>query len=104
MGGPNGGDGGKGGDIWLVADHNVSSLLAFRDHPHRRAGNGVHGQGKGQARPTRKGEINPVPGGPPRPGPLPGGALPEPWKPGGPWAGAGGWRRWPGNAKFLSNK
>ena len=34
---PNGGDGGKGGDVWLVADHNVASLLAFRDHPHRRA-------------------------------------------------------------------
>ena len=37
FGGPNGGDGGNGGNIWLVADHNVSSLLAFRDHPHRRA-------------------------------------------------------------------
>ena len=46
FGGPNGGDGGKGGDVWLVADHNVASLLAFRDHPHRRAGNGVHGKGK----------------------------------------------------------
>ena len=46
MGGPNGGDGGKGGDVWLVADHNVASLLAYRDHPHRRATNGVHGKGK----------------------------------------------------------
>ena len=46
MGGPNGGDGGKGGDVWLVADRNVASLLAFRDHPHRRAANGVHGKGK----------------------------------------------------------
>ena len=45
-GGPDGGDGGKGGDVWLVADRNVASLLAFRDHPHRRAPNGVHGQGK----------------------------------------------------------
>ncbi|MGA0789744.1 MAG: GTPase ObgE, partial [Ilumatobacteraceae bacterium] len=45
-GGPNGGDGGNGGDVWLVADHNVASLLAFRDHPHRRASNGVHGKGK----------------------------------------------------------
>ncbi len=44
-GGPNGGDGGRGGDVWLVADHNVASLLAFRDHPHRRAGNGSHGSG-----------------------------------------------------------
>ena len=45
-GGPNGGDGGKGGDVWLVADHNIASLLAFRDHPHRRATNGLHGKGK----------------------------------------------------------
>jgi GTP-binding protein len=45
-GGPDGGDGGAGGDIWLVADRNVASLLAFRDHPHRRAQAGVHGQGK----------------------------------------------------------
>jgi GTPase len=45
-GGPDGGDGGKGGDVWLVADRNVASLLAFRDHPHRIAGSGTHGQGK----------------------------------------------------------
>ena len=45
-GGPDGGDGGKGGDVWLIADHNVASLLAFRDHPHRRADNGKHGSGQ----------------------------------------------------------
>ncbi len=44
-GGPDGGDGGHGGDVWLVADRNVASLLAFRDHPHRRAASGKHGQG-----------------------------------------------------------
>ncbi len=44
-GGPDGGDGGDGGDVWLVADRNVASLIAFRDHPHRRAKNGAHGQG-----------------------------------------------------------
>ena len=48
FGGPNGGDGGKGGDVWLVASRNVASLLAFRDHPHRRATDGVHGSGKDQ--------------------------------------------------------
>jgi GTP-binding protein len=45
-GGPDGGDGGSGGDVWLVADRNVASLLAFRDHPHRKAESGTHGQGK----------------------------------------------------------
>src|SRR5690606_7635656 len=45
-GGPDGGDGGDGGSVWLVADRNVASLLAFRDHPHRRAPSGAHGSGK----------------------------------------------------------
>ncbi|MEA2703849.1 MAG: GTPase [Actinomycetota bacterium] len=45
-GGPDGGDGGKGGDVWIVADHQVASLLAFRDHPHRRANSGTHGAGR----------------------------------------------------------
>jgi len=45
-GGPNGGDGGDGGAVWLVADHNLASLVAFRDHPHRRGEDGVSGKGK----------------------------------------------------------
>ncbi|HKN40631.1 MAG TPA: GTPase ObgE [Acidimicrobiia bacterium] len=45
-GGPDGGDGGKGGDVWLAADRNIASLIAFRDHPHRRAASGAHGSGK----------------------------------------------------------
>ena len=44
-GGPSGGDGGRGGHVWLVADRNIASLLAFRDHPHRRASSGKHGSG-----------------------------------------------------------
>ncbi len=46
MGGPDGGDGAPGGDVILVVDHNVSSLIAFKDHPHRAAGSGSHGKGK----------------------------------------------------------
>jgi len=46
FGGPNGGDGGDGGAVWLIADHNVASLVAFRDHPHRRGEDGVSGMGK----------------------------------------------------------
>jgi GTPase len=45
-GGPDGGDGGRGGDVWLRAEANVASLLGFRDQPFRRATDGVHGQGK----------------------------------------------------------
>src|SRR5262249_12708677 len=45
MGGADGGAGGWGGDVHLQADRNVASLLAFRDHPHRRAESGKHGSG-----------------------------------------------------------
>ncbi len=44
-GGPDGGDGGHGGDVWLTATVNESSLLGFHDHPFRRATDGVHGSG-----------------------------------------------------------
>src|SRR5215831_1263835 len=44
-GGPDGGDGGSGGDLYVQADRNVASLLAYRDHPHRRAESGTHGSG-----------------------------------------------------------
>lgn len=45
-GGPDGGNGGDGGDVVLRADRNTASLLAFRDYPHRRAASGTHGSGK----------------------------------------------------------
>lgn len=45
-GGPDGGNGGAGGDVVLVADRNIASLLGFRDHPFRRADDGTHGRGK----------------------------------------------------------
>src|SRR5579875_1856405 len=44
-GGPDGGDGGAGGDVYLEASSAIASLLAFKDHPHRRATNGGHGGG-----------------------------------------------------------
>jgi GTPase len=40
-----GGSGGPGGDVILRADESVATLLAYRRHPHHRAGNGTHGQG-----------------------------------------------------------
>ncbi len=45
-GGPNGGDGGKGGDVWLVATHDKSSLLDFKYQPRYEADRGQHGMGK----------------------------------------------------------
>jgi GTP-binding protein len=44
-GGPDGGDGGRGGDVVLVADPGVGTLVEYHFHPHQRAGRGGHGQG-----------------------------------------------------------
>jgi GTPase len=62
-GGPEGGDGGKGGDVIIRADRNVASLLAFRDHPHRRAASGSHGSGKRRHGAAGDDLIVPVPEG-----------------------------------------
>ena len=102
-GGPNGGDGGSGGDVWLVADHNVASLLSFRDHPHRRAGNGVHGKGKDlHGRRGESMEIK-VPEGTVVRDMYSGELLAELVRHGDRWLGAAGGRGGRGNARFLSN-
>jgi GTP-binding protein len=44
-GGPNGGDGGKGGDIIVEADDKIGTLIDLYNHPHQRAKNGESGQG-----------------------------------------------------------
>jgi len=104
MGGPNGGDGGKGGDVWLVADRNVASLLAFRDHPHRRAGNGVHGKGKDlHGRRGEDMEIH-VPEGTVARDMYTGEILADLVNHGDRWLAATGGRGGRGNAKFLNNK
>jgi GTP-binding protein len=104
MGGPNGGDGGKGGDVWLVADRNVASLLAFRDHPHRRVGNGVHGKGKDlHGRRGEDMEIH-VPEGTVARDMYSGEILADLVNHGDRWLAATGGRGGRGNAKFLNNK
>ncbi len=103
LGGPNGGDGGKGGDIWIIANHNVASLVAFKDYPHRRAGNGTHGQGKDMH--GRRGEdleIQ-VPEGTVVRDLYTGEVLADLVHHGDRWMAVAGGRGGRGNARFLSN-
>ncbi|MGH9166186.1 MAG: Obg family GTPase CgtA, partial [Acidimicrobiales bacterium] len=102
-GGPDGGDGGNGGDVWLVADTNVASLLGFRDHPHRRATDGVHGQGHGRHGAAGRDTVAKVPPGTAvrdRDGTL----LADLVNPGDRWMAGRGGRGGQGNARFLSNR
>lgn len=103
MGGPDGGDGGDGGNVWFLADRNTASLIAFRDHPHRRATSGTHGSGK--KRHGHRGEDLEVR--------VPvgtqvlaqdGAALADLTHAGDRWLAAEGGRGGRGNAKFLSNR
>jgi GTP-binding protein len=46
MGGPDGGDGGKGGDIWIEAADGINTLIDYRYQQHHKAATGGHGMGK----------------------------------------------------------
>jgi GTP-binding protein len=45
LGGPDGGTGGKGGDVVLVVEQNITTLLEYHRHPHQDGTNGKPGQG-----------------------------------------------------------
>jgi GTP-binding protein len=102
-GGPDGGDGGRGGSVWIVADHNQASLLGFRDHPFRRATDGQHGTSKRQHGSGGKDIVVTVPVGTivyDKDGEL----LVDLSGPGDRWLAAEGGLGGQGNARFLSNK
>ncbi len=102
-GGPDGGDGGRGGNVWLVATTNQSSLLGFRDHPHRRGGDGGHGGGK-KKHGARGSDLEvPVPVGTRAKGPD-GEVLVDLVAAGDRWLAGEGGRGGRGNASFLTNR
>jgi GTP-binding protein len=47
-GGPDGGDGGRGGSVWAVADRNINTLIDYRFARIHRAAGGEHGRGADQ--------------------------------------------------------
>ena len=105
IGGPNGGDGGKGGDVWLVADRNVASLLAFRDHPAPPRRQRRPRQGQGPARQARRVDLEvTVPEGTVVHDLYTGEVLADLVHHGDRWLAAAGGRGGRGNAKFLSQQ
>ena len=46
FGGPDGGDGGKGGDVWVEAVDGLNTLIDYRYQQHFKAATGGHGMGK----------------------------------------------------------
>src|SRR5277367_5044027 len=102
-GGPDGGNGGRGGNVYLEASTSVVSLLSFRDHPHRRATNGTHGSGA--RRHGRSGDdlVVPVPQGTVI-RTADGAVLADLQRAGERLLAAEGGRGGRGNATFLSNR
>jgi GTP-binding protein len=89
--------------VWLVADRNVSSLIAFRDHPHRAATNGTHGRGKKMHGASGADLFVPVPEGTTVKDQA-GTVLADLVRAGDRWEAAEGGRGGRGNARFLSNR
>jgi GTP-binding protein len=63
LGGPDGGDGGRGGDVILEVDPSTATLLEYHRRPHRKGGNGKQGQGSHRAGARGEDVVLPVPNG-----------------------------------------
>ncbi|HUZ13071.1 MAG TPA: GTPase ObgE [Caulobacteraceae bacterium] len=48
-GGPDGGDGGRGGDVWIEAVEGLNTLIDYRYQQHFKAGTGGHGMGRNRS-------------------------------------------------------
>jgi GTP-binding protein len=63
MGGPDGGDGGRGGDVLVRADRNLTTLLDFKYRDHWKAERGDHGSGSNRTGRSGDDVVLPVPPG-----------------------------------------
>ncbi len=63
FGGPSGGNGGRGGDVYLVADRNLNTLVHFKKRIHFKADSGERGSGKNQQGKAAEDRLIPVPQG-----------------------------------------
>ena len=61
FGGPDGGDGGKGGDVWAEAVEGLNTLIDYRYRQHFKAGNGLPGAGQNRSGPGGADAVLKVP-------------------------------------------
>jgi len=101
-GGPDGGDGGKGGDVYLVATSSKHTLLDFHYRRIFRAERGQHGRGKNQHGRSGKDLLIPVPVGTVVKDALTGEVLADLAEDGQKWLAARGGRGGRGNARFAT--
>jgi GTP-binding protein len=60
-GGPDGGDGGRGGDVWVEAVEGLNTLIDYRYQQHFKAGTGTHGMGRQRNGPAGEDVVLKVP-------------------------------------------
>jgi GTP-binding protein len=63
FGGPDGGDGGKGGDVWIECVANLNTLIDYRYRQHFKARSGTGGMGQNRSGPAGEDVVIPVPPG-----------------------------------------
>ncbi|MCJ8518757.1 GTP-binding protein [Pseudorhizobium tarimense] len=61
FGGPDGGDGGRGGDVWVEAVNGLNTLIDFRYQQHFKAKTGTHGMGRNRTGANGEGVTLKVP-------------------------------------------
>ena len=61
FGGPDGGDGGKGGDVWVEASDALNTLIDYRYRQHFKAKTGTHGMGRNRTGAGGEDVVLPVP-------------------------------------------
>jgi GTP-binding protein len=101
-GGPNGGDGGRGGDVWLVVDERQATLRDFRWKRSFQGNRGMHGEGSDKTGRSGEALFIPVPAGTVVHDADTGEMLFDLKGPGDRWLVARGGRGGRGNARFAT--
>jgi GTP-binding protein len=104
LGGPDGGNGGRGGDVVLLVDPNVTTLLDYHHSPHRKATNGKPGMGNHRSGSEGGDVVLPVPVGTVVADRATGEVLADLVEPGTRFVVAQGGRGGLGNAALASNR